>query len=486
MTNSVIEITEGTIGSGPAGTWFRYSVRSDMLQLRLTGERFTETVAERTSDDLLLLRRMVDDVPVGLIVVGWWKRFGGGIRPDSMQELGAAIELSSRRMLDRLALPTNSDVVSTDLAAKFANPDLNMPSVSAVVQASGNVNETTISSSLRELLAGDHRLLEAFVRWATEQKWKLGSSLKLHSILNEQVVRDTLGVPRRIDLQVRYWDGEGRLRTIRCEHKWLAMTDPNQLSCYRDLSDLPAEDVCLCFLTPHEEEARVAGFHCDRAGTWVELAQRLAAANPADSLLAAWTQAISTFSRSHRNARRGLDSQTLQLASTAVNHMFVDSRLRGKSLDDPDVPRQVLPPHWDRCAVYFGLNTLPALSVHNCRCVYFGFRYHRSDLSIPIAGNRALDLVFAAHGHKDSEPFAADIIQRAATTLADLPPEYRPSVICPPGKVKGRWHKLVAIREISIQPQAMGDARAIADYALEVWPHWWSAVAELGAVLKQP
>jgi len=343
-----------------------------------------------------------------------------------------------------------------------------------------------ISSSLRELLAGDHRLLVAFVRWATEQKWEMTSSIKIHSIVNEQPVRDTLGVLRRIDLQVRYWDDEGRLRTIRSEHKWLAMTDPNQLSCYRDLPDLPSEDVCLCFLTPHEEEARVAGFHCDRAGTWVELARRLAAADPANSLLADWAQAVLTVFQTYGNTRRGLDVKTLKVASAAVSHILSDKRLRGTFIDDPAVARQMLPPHWDRCAVYFGLNTLPIFVPQNCRCVYFGFRYHRSDLAIPIAGGQKLDLIFAAHGHKDAKPFADAIVQRAAASLANLPPAYRPSVICPPAKVKGRWHKLVAIREISISPQAMDDARAIADFAMEIWPHWWSAVEELGEVLTRP
>ena len=40
----------------------------------------------------MLLRREDDDRPVGLTVVNWWKRFGKGALPDSLEEIARLIE----------------------------------------------------------------------------------------------------------------------------------------------------------------------------------------------------------------------------------------------------------------------------------------------------------------------------------------------------------------------------------------------------------
>ena len=46
----------------------------------------------------MLLREEGTDVPVGLTVVNWWKRFGRGVRPDSIEELQRQIEPWARRV----------------------------------------------------------------------------------------------------------------------------------------------------------------------------------------------------------------------------------------------------------------------------------------------------------------------------------------------------------------------------------------------------
>lgn len=89
---AVTDAIEGTIGSGPRALWFHYDITSDVLYLRLAADRTAETLAEETDQGFLLLRRAADDMPVGLTVINWWKRFGTGTVPDSLKELGRSIE----------------------------------------------------------------------------------------------------------------------------------------------------------------------------------------------------------------------------------------------------------------------------------------------------------------------------------------------------------------------------------------------------------
>jgi len=72
--------------------WFHYDVDGDVLYLRFVSERDTPTLGEETPDGFILLRREDDDRPVGLTIVNWWKRFGTGNLPDSLEELGRLIE----------------------------------------------------------------------------------------------------------------------------------------------------------------------------------------------------------------------------------------------------------------------------------------------------------------------------------------------------------------------------------------------------------
>ena len=456
----VTNVIEGTIGTGPAAVWFHYDVTADILNLRHASERTAATTAEETPDGLLLLRREVDHMPVGLTIINWWKRFGAKSLPDSLKELGEAIEPWSRK-----------------IAA------CNTSRSQALTESAGDGMETTLSSSLRKLLIDHPVLLLAFINWATKSRWPVTRSAQLHSSSNEERVVDNLGAPRRIDMQIRYRDDCGKLRTIRSEHKLRAMTDPNQLACYRALTDLPAEDVCLCFLTPYPDDASVAAFHCDRSGTWAELAHELTTAEPDNPLLKSWVKAV--ILQAPGSARRKLNTQTVQAVREAVQRMDSDQRIYEPLPRMLSETRRIIPPHWDRSAVYFGLSPT-AFSDDNCRCIYFGFRYHKHDLGVPIADGREVDLVLAAHAYKNHEPFDLASIERSVQNLNCLPPTYRPSVVSPPTKLRGRWHKLVAIRPISIDLQAMNDPQSLADYALEVWPFWWKAVAHLGEALKQP
>ena len=82
---------EGVIGSGPRRCWFHYDIGSDVLYIRLESERDTPTFADETADGLVL-RAQGDRRPVGLTVLDWWKRFGAGALPDSIQQIGRSIE----------------------------------------------------------------------------------------------------------------------------------------------------------------------------------------------------------------------------------------------------------------------------------------------------------------------------------------------------------------------------------------------------------
>lgn len=83
---------QGIIDRHGVTWWFHYDVASDVLYLRLASERDAETMGEETPEGMVLLRRSTDDLPVGLTVVDWWKRFGAGALPDSIRELERTIE----------------------------------------------------------------------------------------------------------------------------------------------------------------------------------------------------------------------------------------------------------------------------------------------------------------------------------------------------------------------------------------------------------
>ena len=90
-----IDTLEGTIDGI---LWYHYDVTSDVLYLRLTSHRDREAVGEETDSGFILLRDAETDEPVGLTVVNWWERFGGGPLPDSISEIQMHIEPWAKRI----------------------------------------------------------------------------------------------------------------------------------------------------------------------------------------------------------------------------------------------------------------------------------------------------------------------------------------------------------------------------------------------------
>ncbi len=79
-------------GTSDNALWYHYDVSNDVLYLRFASERDTPTIAEEDNGGMIVLRRESDDAVIGLTVVNWWKNFGRGKLPDSLQELERAIE----------------------------------------------------------------------------------------------------------------------------------------------------------------------------------------------------------------------------------------------------------------------------------------------------------------------------------------------------------------------------------------------------------
>ena len=72
--------------------WYHYDVGSDVLYLRLISERATPALGEESDDGCILLRDEATQRPIGITVVGWWKRFGEGLLPDSISQIQKRIE----------------------------------------------------------------------------------------------------------------------------------------------------------------------------------------------------------------------------------------------------------------------------------------------------------------------------------------------------------------------------------------------------------
>ncbi len=71
---------------------FHYDLAADVLYLRLLSAEDKATYADITAHGDLLLREEGTDRPVGLTVISWWKRFGQGNFPDSIEEIQKHIE----------------------------------------------------------------------------------------------------------------------------------------------------------------------------------------------------------------------------------------------------------------------------------------------------------------------------------------------------------------------------------------------------------
>ena len=91
-------ITETIEGIVDSRLWFHYDMANDVLYVRLASHRDAPAVGEETPDGFILLRDAEADAPIGLTVVGWWKRFGRGELPDSIADLETHIEPWARRV----------------------------------------------------------------------------------------------------------------------------------------------------------------------------------------------------------------------------------------------------------------------------------------------------------------------------------------------------------------------------------------------------
>ena len=71
---------------------YHYDVGNDVLYLRLIADMETPTLGEENDEGFIELREETTSRLVGITVVNWWKRFGGGDLPDSIREIQKRIE----------------------------------------------------------------------------------------------------------------------------------------------------------------------------------------------------------------------------------------------------------------------------------------------------------------------------------------------------------------------------------------------------------
>jgi hypothetical protein len=71
--------------------WYWYDPASDLLDLRLQSGRAVKTVPEPSPNGFTVLRDPVSRKAVGMVVNGYWKRFGGGRAAPSRSDLESVI-----------------------------------------------------------------------------------------------------------------------------------------------------------------------------------------------------------------------------------------------------------------------------------------------------------------------------------------------------------------------------------------------------------
>ncbi len=85
-----MEKTVGIEGTLENRYWFHFDDDNDVLYLRLSSERCTETLGDMTDDGVVLMRRATDDVVVGCTVIGWNER----LRDDEMPLEKAVLQVA--------------------------------------------------------------------------------------------------------------------------------------------------------------------------------------------------------------------------------------------------------------------------------------------------------------------------------------------------------------------------------------------------------
>jgi len=78
------ETVEGTIHSTVS---YHYDIAKDVLYVRLVSDRLTPALGEENENGLLEFRAEGSGRLIGITVVSWWKRFGDGSLPDSINEI---------------------------------------------------------------------------------------------------------------------------------------------------------------------------------------------------------------------------------------------------------------------------------------------------------------------------------------------------------------------------------------------------------------
>ncbi len=88
------ESIEGMIGT----LWYHYDVRNDVLYIRHGTPTDAPAYGEESEAGFVVLRSDETDAVVGITVVGWWKRFGAGVLPDSLREITTRVESTTRSL----------------------------------------------------------------------------------------------------------------------------------------------------------------------------------------------------------------------------------------------------------------------------------------------------------------------------------------------------------------------------------------------------
>lgn len=80
----ITDTLEGTVNQTLS---YHYDVTCDVLYLRLVSDMDTPAVGEENDQGLIEFRDERTGRLVGITVVNWWKRFGRGELPDSIQAI---------------------------------------------------------------------------------------------------------------------------------------------------------------------------------------------------------------------------------------------------------------------------------------------------------------------------------------------------------------------------------------------------------------
>jgi len=101
MAVSALDTVEGTVNGV---LHFHYDLCGDVLYLRLADTLGADSYSEETPEGFILVRDMATDAPVGITVIGYWKRFGDErpLADISLSELDARVSRSAEEIAGAL------------------------------------------------------------------------------------------------------------------------------------------------------------------------------------------------------------------------------------------------------------------------------------------------------------------------------------------------------------------------------------------------